>query len=56
VLATTAELLNTTEYGRTLATKTQKPSTPKTTNKYFIASYMTLTAAIITSYMLKRYL
>jgi hypothetical protein len=37
VLATTAELLNTTEYGGTLATKTQKPSRPKTTNKYFIA-------------------
>jgi hypothetical protein len=37
VLATTAELFNTTEYKGTMATKTQKPSTPKTTNKYFIA-------------------
>jgi len=34
VLATTAELLNTTDYGGTQATKTQKPLTPKTTNKY----------------------
>jgi hypothetical protein len=56
-IKTTAQLLNTTDYGGTLATKTQKPSTPKTTNEYFITRlhYMT-TATIITSYMLKQYL
>jgi hypothetical protein len=41
MLATTAELLNTTDYGGTLATKTQKPLTSKQQTNISLLGYMT---------------